>query len=95
MRSFIKCWILPILYYWVFLKNVGVRIKKLEFKTPNLELRRTLLGMKKVTSRQRSGKGAVRKRFPLQKRRWEKNRLTIRYLNMKTYRKPNEQLFCQ
>ena len=25
------------------------------------------------TSRQRSGKGAIRKRFPLQKPRWEKN----------------------
>ena len=31
------------------------------------------------TSRQRSGKGAIRKRFPLQKPRWEKNKLTIRY----------------
>ena len=27
----------------------------------------------KGTSRQRSGKGAIRKRFPLQKLRWEKN----------------------
>ena len=27
----------------------------------------------KGTSRQRSGKGAIRKRFPLQKPRWEKN----------------------
>ena len=34
----------------------------------------------KGTSRQRSGKGAIRKRFPLQKPRWEKNKLTIRYL---------------
>ena len=32
------------------------------------------------TSRQRSGKGAIRKRFPLQKPRWEKTKLTIRYL---------------
>ena len=31
-------------------------------------------------SRQRSGKGAIRKRFPLQKPRWEKTKLTIRYL---------------
>ena len=28
---------------------------------------------KKVQSRQRSGKGAIRKRFPLKKPRWEKN----------------------
>ena len=28
---------------------------------------------RKGTSRQRSGKGAIRKRFPLQKPRWEKN----------------------
>ena len=32
------------------------------------------------TCRQRSGKGAIRKRFPLQKPRWEKNKLIIRYL---------------
>ena len=32
------------------------------------------------TSRQRSGKGAVRKRFPLKTPRWEKTKLTIRYL---------------
>ena len=44
------------------------------------------------TSRQRSGKGAIRKRFPLQKPRWEKTKLTIRYLYHETYRKPNEQL---
>ena len=35
---------------------------------------------KKRTSRQRSGKGATRKRFPLQKPRWEKTKLTIKYL---------------
>ena len=34
----------------------------------------------KSTSRQRSGKGAIRKRLPLQKPRWEKNKLTIRHL---------------
>ena len=34
-----------------------------------LNKRRELKG----TSRQRSGKGAIRKRFPLQKPRWEKN----------------------
>ena len=47
------------------------------------------------TSRQRSGKGAIRKRFPLQKPRWEKTKLTVRYLYHETYRKPNEQLFSQ
>ena len=50
---------------------------------------------KKGTSRQRSGKGAIRKRFPLQNPRWEKTKLTIRYLYPETYRKPNEQLFSQ
>ena len=49
----------------------------------------------KGTSRQRSGKGAIRKRFPLQKPRWEKTKLTIRYLYHETYRKPNEQLFSR
>ena len=49
----------------------------------------------KGTSRQRSGKGAIRKRFPLQKPRWEKAKLTIRYLYHETRRKPNEQLFSQ
>ena len=34
----------------------------------------------KGTSRQRSGKGAIRKGFPLRKPRWEKTKLTIRYL---------------
>ena len=42
----------------------------------------------KGTSRQRSGKGAVRKRFPLQKPRWEKTKLTIRYLYHETYQTP-------
>ena len=49
----------------------------------------------KGTIRQRSGKGAIRKRFPLQKPRWEKTKPTIRYLYHETYRKPNEQLFSQ
>ena len=40
-------------------------------------------------------KGAIRKRFPLQKPRWEKTKLTIRHLYHETYRKPNEQLFSQ
>ena len=51
--------------------------------------------LEKGTSRQRSGKGAIRKRLPLQKPRWEKTKLTIRYLYHETYRKPNEQLFSQ
>ena len=36
--------------------------------------------LEKSTSRQRSGKCAIRKRFPLQKPRWEKTKLTIGYL---------------
>ena len=40
--------------------------------------------LSKGTSRQRSGKGAIRKRFPLQKPRWEKTKLTIRYLYHET-----------
>ena len=52
-----------------------------------------LFNEQKGTSRQRSGKGAIRKRFPLQKPRWEKTKLTIRYLYHETYRKPNEQFF--
>ena len=54
--------------------------------------------IKKGTSRQRSGKGAIRKRFPLQKPRWEKKekrKQTNRHLYHETYRKPNEQLFSQ
>ena len=42
------------------------------------------LKLYKGTSRQRSGKGAIRKRFPLQKPRWEKTKLTIRYLYHET-----------
>ena len=36
--------------------------------------------LSKGTSRQRSGKGEIRKRFQLQNSRWEKTKLTIRYL---------------
>ena len=35
-------------------------------------LKRVFVALEKGTSRQRSGKGAIRKRFPLQKPRWEK-----------------------
>ena len=55
----------------------------------------SFMALGKGTSRQRSGKGAIRKRFPLQKPRWEKTKLTIRYLYHETYRKLNEQLFSQ
>ena len=39
-----------------------------------------VLTNQKGTSRQRSGKDAIRKRLPLQKPRWEKTKPTIRYL---------------
>ena len=42
-----------------------------------------------------SAAGVFRKRFPLQKPRWENTELTIRCLYHETYRKPNEQLFSQ
>ena len=53
--------------------------------------------IRKGTSRQRSGKGAIRKRPPPQKSRQEKTKPTIRHLYMyhETHRKPNEQLFSQ
>ena len=51
--------------------------------------------LKKGTSRQRSGKGAIRKRFPLQKPRWEKPNQQSGTDTRKTFRKPNEQLFSQ
>ena len=34
----------------------------------------------KSKRRQRSGNGAIRKKLPLRKPRWEKTKLTIRYL---------------
>ena len=40
-------------------------------------------------------KAQSEKRFPLKKPRWEKTKLTIRYLYHQTYRKPNVQLFSQ
>ena len=49
-----------------------------ELKKPVSRLASILLG--EGTSRQRSGKDAIRKRFPLQKPRWEKTKPTIRYL---------------
>ena len=50
---------------------------------------------KKVQVGKDQEKAQSEKRFPLQKPRWEKNKLTIRYLYHETYRKPNEQLFSQ
>ena len=67
----------------------------LENNTSSYNGKRLCQLLEKGTSRQRSGKGAIRKRFPLQKLRWEKTKLTIRYLYHETYRKPNEQLFSQ
>ena len=46
---------------------------------PTMEIPGRRISYRKGTSRQRSGKGAIRKRFPLQIPRWKKN--TIRYLN--------------
>ena len=63
--------------------------------TEPLDVNLCPLPLEKGTRRQRSGKGAIRKRFPLQRPRWEKNKPTIRYLYHETYCKPNEQLFSQ
>ena len=51
--------------------------------------------LEKGTSRQRSGKRAIRKRFRPQKSMWGKLNQQAGTYTMKTYRKPNEQLFCQ
>ena len=50
---------------------------------------------KKVQVGKDQEKAQSEKRFPLQKPRWEKTKITIRYLYHETYRKPNEQLFSQ
>ena len=50
---------------------------------------------KKVQVGKDQEKAQSEKRFPLQKPRWEKTKLTVRYLYHETYRKPNEQLFSQ
>ena len=50
---------------------------------------------KKVQVVKDQEKAQSEKTFPLQKPRWKKNKLTIRYLYHETYRKPNEQLFSQ
>ena len=48
--------------------------------------------IEKRKSRQRSGKGAIRKRFPLQKPRWGKTKITIRYLHHEKQLKHKKQL---
>ena len=50
---------------------------------------------KKVQVGKDQEKAQSEKRFLLQKPRWEKTKLTIRYIYHETYRKPNEQLFSQ
>ena len=52
------------------------------------------LNEKKSTSRQRSGKGAIRKRLPLQKPRWEKTKLTIRHLYHENISSPYQYCKC-
>ena len=64
------------------------------FLSCKIEIKKIIRRLGKGTSRQRIGKDAIRKRFPLQKPRWEKTKLSIKYMyTMKTYRKPNELLF--
>ena len=46
----------------------------------------------KGTSRQRSGKGAIRKKFPLQKRGGKNQNCQLGTYIKNTYRKPSEQL---
>ena len=50
------------------------------------------MSMLKGTSRQRSGKGAIRKRLPLKNRRGIKPNQQSGTYTIKTYSKPNEQL---
>ena len=77
------------------IENLGHSPSAYEAAKDRLERKYGGKRRQKGTSRQRSGKGAIRKRFPLQKPRWEKTKLTIRHLYHETYRKPNEQLFSQ
>ena len=58
--------------------------EKSKFGFPTRSNTNRFIQSQKGTSRQRSGKGAIRKRFPLQKPRWEKTKLTIRYLYHET-----------
>ena len=62
------------------LENKYWEINPFEDKHEDILLSQAVDFLEKGTSRQRSGKGAIRKRFPLQKPRWEKTKLTIRYL---------------
>ena len=76
-----------VMIYCSFVKILGLELLMEDWETTRV--------LEKGTSRQRSGKGAIRKRFPLQKPRWEKTKLTIGHLYHEIYRKPNEQLFSQ
>ena len=73
------------------------RLSKLLFQecSEDLIIRPLSAYLERGTSRQRSGKGAIRKVFPLQKPRWEKTNQQSGTHIMKTYRKPNEHLFSQ
>ena len=55
----------------------------------------TRLGACKKVQVGKDQEKAQSERFPLQKPRWEKAKLTLRHLYYETYRKPNEQLFSQ
>ena len=79
----------------VLIAPVSLCVRKPTIWVPKRSDTNRAVQSQKGTSRQRSGKGAIRKRFPLQKPRWEKTKLTIKYLYHETYRKPNEQLFSQ
>ena len=56
------------------LKEIMEKVEKLDIKVENMSKggKGKWWPKQKSTSRQRSGKGAIRKRFPLQKPRWEK-----------------------
>ena len=73
------------------LSNFGKIQERIVFK----HIYNHLFSNKKVQVGKDQEKAQSEKRFPLQKPRWEKNKLTIRYLYHETYRKPNEQLFSQ
>ena len=83
------------LSYLNLIKNMKTYIRRQQHKKFKHQDIKQKEPPQKGTSRQRSGKGAIRKRLPLQKPRWEKTKPTIRHLYHETYRKPNEQLFSQ
>ena len=61
-------------------KPISSKILSLDDDDDDVHYESVRQSSEKSTSRQRSGKGAIRKRLPLQKPRWEKNKLTIRHL---------------